>query len=96
MGFAGEENVPDITKNDSYNAAYSKTGKGVYNLGRSVVIYVSSTITSEGGFGCTMQIGTENTDDYTDLSGYYILEKKVMSTGLTGSAAIRPVITIFK
>lgn len=96
LGFAGEENVPAITKNDSYNAAYSKTGKGVYNLGRSVVIYVSSTITSEGGFGCTMQIGTENTDDYTDLSGYYILEKKVMSTGLTGSAAIRPVITIFK
>lgn len=98
LGCEGNEKngIPSIIKNDDYYNAFSKTGLGAYNIQRNIVIYISSTISSEDGNVYTMQIGTNNTDDYTDLSNYYIFNDQIKVSRLTSASAIRPVITIFK
>lgn len=97
LGYTGDDNasIPAVTKNETFAAAYAKSGKGAYSNVRTEIILISSTITKETGSVLGFNVITP-TAGSTNLADYSIKGGSLKETILGNAACIiRPVLTVF-
>lgn len=97
LGCAGDnDKIPVIATNAALVTAYTSIPKGAYSINRDAIIFISSTISTVEGNALGLQI-TGPAAATTNLSDYaFGLMKDVKQYPMTGSAVIRPVLTIFE
>lgn len=95
LGCEGSDVVPAITKNDTFVAAYKKTGKGAYAYNGAAANIYSSTITAVAGSALAVQVKT-TTAGSINLDDYSIVVANVKQASMASTAMLRPVITLFE